>query len=312
MSIIEFRKAGLALAHEFAKQLGAMWQRLKRIFTRRITDAAFFAELEDTLLAGDVGPTLTAEWLAQVRKEKTPETVDQTLRGLMHAALAPLTPSPPAADAAPTPAPYVILILGVNGAGKTTTIAKLAHHFQQHGRRPLLVAGDTFRAAAIEQLQVWGGRLQLPVIASTPGADAGAVAFDGVRAAVARGHDVVLIDTAGRLHTRVPLMDELAKVQRVIGKALPGAPHERWCILDATIGQNALAQVQQFHERMGLTGLILTKCDGTAKAGAVFTLARTIPLPIHFIGSGEQIESLAPFTPAAFIERLLGNTAVTT
>lgn len=286
-----------------------MWHRLKRLFTRRTIDDAFFAELEDTLLAADVGPTLTGEWLARVRKEKTADTVDQTLRALMLATLEPL-----AANALPTdapPAPCVILILGVNGAGKTTTIAKLAHHFQHQGRRPLLVAGDTFRAAAIEQLQVWGTRLQIPVIATTPGADAAAIAFDGVKAAVARGHDVVLVDTAGRLHTRVPLMDELAKVQRVIGKAMPGAPHERWCILDATTGQNALAQVRQFHECLGLTGLLLTKCDGTAKAGAIFTIARTLPLPIRFIGFGEQIDALAPFTPAQFIDRLLADSPTT-
>ncbi|MBI4366819.1 MAG: signal recognition particle-docking protein FtsY, partial [Deltaproteobacteria bacterium] len=199
----------------------------------------------------------------------------------------------------------VVMVVGVNGVGKTTTIAKLAHRFRRDGQRPLLVAADTFRAAAIDQLRIWADRIGVPCIAKAPGADAAAVAFDGVAAGVARKAHVVLIDTSGRLHTKTPLMEELKKVKRVMGKALADAPHEIWCVLDATTGQNAIAQVREFHAALGLTGLVVAKYDGTAKAGALFAVARAASLPIRFLGTGEQVTDLAAFAPERFVDRLL-------
>lgn len=285
-----------------------MWSRLKNVFRRREVDAGFFAELEGALLEADVGPVLATAWVAAVRPWKTIADVQRILRERMIAALQP----PAIAVAEPrnlgTSEPSVILLVGVNGAGKTTTIAKLAHLAKQQHRRPLLVAADTFRAAAIEQLQVWGDRLGIPVIAQKSGADPAAVAFDGVKAAQARAADVVFVDTAGRLHTKAPLMEELAKVKRVIGKALPGAPHECWCVLDAMIGQNALSQVRQFHDGLGLTGLIVTKLDGTAKAGVLFQIMQQLPLSIRYVGSGERVDDLQPFSAAQFIDTILSST----
>ncbi len=281
----------------------AMWKRLKNAFRRRQIDAEFFAELRAALFEADVGPQLTDAWMDAVQPWKTLEDVQRILRERMIAALAPLAPASPIANVGLT----VIMIVGVNGAGKTTTIAKLAHRAKQSGQTPVLVAGDTFRAAAIEQLKVWGERLDVPVIAQKIGADAAAVAFDGIKAAQSRGAQLVFIDTAGRLHTKTPLMEELAKVKRVIGKALIGAPHESWCVLDAMIGQNAMAQVKQFHEALGLTGLIVTKLDGTAKAGVLFNLAQQIHLPIRYCGFGEQVENLQPFEPTAFVEAILAD-----
>lgn len=197
------------------------------------------------------------------------------------------------------------MIVGINGVGKTTTIAKLAHTMTKAGRKPMLVAADTFRAAAIEQLKVWADRLNVPLVAGTSGGDAAAAAFDGIKAAQARGCDTVLVDTAGRLHTKVPLMDELAKVKRVMGKAMEGAPHEVWCILDAMVGQNAIAQVRQFHDALNLTGLIITKMDGTAKAGAIFGVTSELKIPIRYLGTGEQVDNLETFSTENFVNALL-------
>lgn len=279
----------------------SMWHRLKKFFQRREIDDAYFAELRETLLVADVGLALTDEWVAAVRKCKTAEDVQATLIAHMTAALQPLAGNIAWHGHQPT----VVMIVGVNGVGKTTSIAKLAHTLQQQGQRPLLVAGDTFRAAAVEQLKVWGARLNVPVIAREMGADSASVAFDGIKAAQARDRNIVLVDTAGRLHTKVPLMDELGKVQRVMDKALPGAPHERWCVLDATTGQNMLAQVRQFHALLGLTGLIITKLDGTAKAGAIFSIAKEVPIPLRYTGHGEQADQLSPFDATRFVENLL-------
>ncbi|MBI2343796.1 MAG: signal recognition particle-docking protein FtsY [Deltaproteobacteria bacterium] len=280
-----------------------MWQRLKNLLRRREADAAFFAELEATLLAADVGPALTERWLQQVRKWKRGEDVERELREAMLMLLQKVAQPPQPVKVRPR----VVMVLGVNGAGKTTTIAKLASRAMAQGQQPLLVAADTFRAAAIEQLQVWGNRLGVPVIAQKMGSDAAAVAFDGVKAATARSCDVVFVDTAGRLHTKTPLMDELAKVRRVMGKALEGAPHERWCVLDAMIGQNAIPQARHFHETVQLTGLIVTKLDGTARAGVLFTLADTLALPVHYLGRGETAHDLELFDPASFIDAILSH-----
>jgi len=203
--------------------------------------------------------------------------------------------------------PYVIMVTGVNGTGKTTTIGKLALRFKQEGRKVMLGAADTFRAAAIQQLEVWAGRSDVPVIKHQEGADPSAVAFDTVKAAEARGAEVVLIDTAGRLHTKVNLMEELKKVKRIVGRELPGAPHEVLLVLDATTGQNAIQQAKIFHEALGVTGLILTKLDGTAKGGIIVAISDTFKIPIRFVGVGEKIYDLQPFNAREFTRALLGN-----
>jgi fused signal recognition particle receptor len=203
--------------------------------------------------------------------------------------------------------PSIILVVGVNGSGKTTTIAKLASRFQSEGRKVLLGAADTFRAAAMDQLQVWGDRLKVEVIVGASESDPGAVAFNAVQAGVARSVDIVMIDTAGRLHTRFNLMEELKKVNRVVGKALDGAPHEVWLVLDATIGQNALQQARAFKDAVHVTGVILSKLDSSARGGMAFAIQRELGLPILFAGLGEKPEDLQPFDPDAFVDGILSN-----
>ncbi|MBE0681415.1 MAG: signal recognition particle-docking protein FtsY [Anaerolineales bacterium] len=203
--------------------------------------------------------------------------------------------------------PTIILVVGVNGSGKTTTIAKLSARYQAEGKRILLGAADTFRAAAMDQLQVWGHRLQVEVIAGAPESDPGAVAFNAVQAGVARSMDIIIIDTAGRLHTRFNLMEELKKVNRVVGKAFAGAPHEVWLVLDATTGQNALQQARSFKEAVNVTGVILSKLDSSARGGMAFAIQRELGLPILFAGLGEKPEDLTPFDPDAFVEGILSN-----
>jgi fused signal recognition particle receptor len=202
--------------------------------------------------------------------------------------------------------PRVILLAGVNGVGKTTTAGKLAGLYGRQGKRVVLVAADTFRAAAGEQLALWGRRVGAEVVGHQAGGDPAAVAYDGIVAARARKADVVLVDTGGRLHTKSNLMDELRKVKRTLGKALPGAPHDVWLILDSTVGQNGLAQARQFHEALGVTGVILTKLDGTAKGGIVLAVAGEVGLPVRYIGVGEGMEDLQAFEPEAFVDALLG------
>ena len=203
--------------------------------------------------------------------------------------------------------PTIILVVGVNGSGKTTTIAKLASRFSGEKKQVLLGAADTFRAAAMDQLQVWGDRLKVEVIVGASESDPGAVAFNAVKAGVARGVDIVMIDTAGRLHTRFNLMEELKKVNRVVGKALPGAPHEVWLVLDATTGQNALRQARSFKEAVNVTGVVLSKLDSSAKGGMAFAIQRELGLPILFAGLGEKPEDLTPFDPDAFVDGILSN-----
>ena len=200
--------------------------------------------------------------------------------------------------------PYIIMAVGVNGVGKTTTVAKLAQRLRHDGKAPLLVAADTFRAAAIEQLEVWARRIEVPLIRHQQGADPAAVVFDGLAAARARGTDVVLIDTAGRLHTKVNLMDELRKIKRVLARELPGAPHEVLLTLDATVGQNALSQARQFNEVVGVTGIALTKLDGTARGGIVVAIAEELKIPVRLIGVGEAVEDLQDFRAQEFVEAL--------
>ncbi|MDP1780076.1 MAG: signal recognition particle-docking protein FtsY, partial [Anaerolineales bacterium] len=203
--------------------------------------------------------------------------------------------------------PIIILVVGVNGSGKTTTIAKLASRFHREGKKILLGAADTFRAAAMDQLQIWGDRLKVEVIVGAPESDPGAVAYNAVQAGVARGADIVMIDTAGRLHTRFNLMEELKKVNRVVGKALEGAPHEVWLVLDATTGQNALQQARVFKDTVNVTGVILSKLDSSARGGMAFAIQRELGMPILFAGLGENTEDLMPFDPDAFVDGILTN-----
>ena len=273
-------------------------------------DDALLEELETRLLVADVGLDATRRILEGLteklgRKELlTPEVVMNALAADMTALLAPCEQPLRIPDDGPKP--FVILVVGINGAGKTTTIGKLAHHLKAEGRSVLLAAGDTFRAAAVEQLQTWGARNDVPVVAQHTGADSASVIFDAVAAGQARGMDVVIADTAGRLHTQSNLMQELAKIKRVLAKLDPAAPHEVLLVVDAGTGQNALNQAQQFHQAVGLTGVVITKLDGTAKGGMLFAIAQKLGVPIRFIGVGEAIEDLQPFVARDFVAALLG------
>jgi len=269
-------------------------------------DQALFDELEEALIVADVGPAFTAE-LIESLKEKvkrkelaSPEVLKKVLRETMREILlrneAPLQ--------IPTDKIYTIMVIGVNGTGKTTTIGKLARNLKEEGRAVTLVAADTFRAAAIEQLDVWAKRVNVPLIRQAANADPAAVVFDAIRAAKAGPPGVVIIDTAGRLHTKVNLMEELKKMKRIMGRELPDAPHEVLLVLDATTGQNAIAQARMFRDEIGVTGLILTKLDGTSKGGVVVRIAKELGIPLRYIGVGEQLDDLRPFRAEEFVEAL--------
>ena len=269
-----------------------------------ITDETW-DELESLLVQADMGIETAESVLASLRREVRSRGLTRAadLQELLRVELRSRLSSPPSLT---FPArPTVILLVGVNGSGKTTTAAKLSQRFLKEGRSILLGAADTFRAAAVDQLQVWGERLHVPVVSGAPESDPGAVAFSAVQAGSARGVDVVLVDTAGRLHTRYNLMEELKKVHRVVGKALVGAPHHVWLVLDATTGQNALQQARAFKEAVGVTGVILAKLDSSARGGMAFAIQSTLGLPILFAGLGETAEDLAPFDPEAFVAGVL-------
>jgi len=285
------------------QQLGGRLARL--LGTARPLDDAFYEELEAALISADIGVAASAYLLGELRARARREGIaDSTrlrqalqdeLRRLLEPVAVPLE-----VDAH---RPFVIMLAGVNGSGKTTSIGKLAHYYQGRGKSVLLAAGDTFRAAAREQLASWGERSRVAVIAQKSG-DPAAVIFDAIKAAQARGTDVVLADTAGRLPTQLHLMEEIKKVKRVVAKALPGAPHEVLLVLDANTGQNALAQVRAFDAAIGVTGLILTKLDGTAKGGVIAAIARERPIPVRFAGVGEGLDDLRPFNAAEFVAAL--------
>ncbi len=267
-------------------------------------DVALVEDIEALLLSADVGIEATRDILAQVSAASAREPA-QLYAQLRTAMLEIIAPCAKPLTVAHDVRPYVIMVVGVNGAGKTTTIGKLAHHLKAEGHSLMLAAGDTFRAAAVEQLQTWGERNSVPVIAQPGGADAAAVAHDAMQAAIARQVDVLIIDTAGRLHTQSGLMDELKKIRRVIARFDAHAPHEVLLVLDAGIGQNALAQLAHFHEAVKVTGLCLTKLDGTAKGGILFAMARKTAIPIRFIGVGEGIEDLRTFDAEEFVDAIL-------
>ncbi len=277
---------------------------LSGLFGGGAIDPALFEALESALLASDVGVDTTRFLLTglreRVRRLQTAEQLKAELRAMLVETLAPLERPLDLTGKKPR----IIMLAGVNGAGKTTTIGKLARRFHDQGLSVLLAAGDTFRAAAREQLAAWGGKNAAVVVAQS-GGDPGAVVFDAIAAARARGTDVLIADTAGRLPTQLHLMEEAKKIKRVIAKAEPGAPHEVWLVLDANTGQNSLSQLKAFDEALGLTGLILTKLDGTAKGGAVCAIARQRPLPLRFIGVGEGVDDLRPFVADEFVSALL-------
>ncbi len=268
-------------------------------------DASLLDELETALIASDVGTQTTSVVLADLRERFTRKelTTNDQVRDRLKELLIEIL-STKIEGLRITAIPSVILMVGVNGTGKTTTIGKLANRLQADGRKVMLAAADTFRAAAAEQLSIWGERNNVPVIKHKEGADPGAVVFDAVSAAKARGMDVLLVDTAGRLHTKSNLMEELKKVRRILERELPGAPHETLLVLDATTGQNALAQARLFHQAVGITGIVLTKLDGTPKGGIVFAITRELSLPVKYIGVGEGIDDLRDFDPREFVEAI--------
>ena len=292
----------------------------RRLFRTREKMASFFGhitpgrkidedlleELEEALITADLGMKTTLELIEEIRRQvRRKELTDaEALKAALRKGIAQVLQragNPPARDNNP----HVIMVVGVNGVGKTTTIGKLANRFQSEGRQVILGAADTFRAAASEQLTIWCQRVGCDIVASQSGSDPSAVAFDAVGAAQSRGKDLVIVDTAGRQHTSVNLMEELKKIYRVLGKKLEGAPHEVLLVLDATTGQNALSQAKMFNQAVPLTGLVLTKLDGTAKGGVVVAIAAEMELPICFVGVGEKIEDLRPFDPAEFAEAIL-------
>ncbi len=295
------------LRDRLSKSRGGLVDRLGQIFSGRAKiDEELYEELEEVLIQADTGVNTTTRIVADLRervkqdKVKEPaqlyELVKEEIRAILGEKVTPLQMKRGGLT--------VLLVVGVNGTGKTTAIGKLAQQFKDAGLKPLLAAGDTFRAAAIEQLEIWGKRVGAEVIKHQPGADAAAVVYDAIQAAQARQVDVVLVDTAGRLHTKKNLMEELKKVKRVIAKAIPDAPQEVLLAMDATTGQNGMSQAHLFNEAVGITGLILTKLDGTAKGGIIIAIADELGIPVKYIGIGEGVNDLSPFDPNDFVEAL--------
>lgn len=297
-----FEKWKMGLAKTSKAAFGQMAQLLG---ATQITHETW-EDLEALLIQADLGIETTAEILESLRLVVRDQGLiySEELLEALRAELRARLDSPPVLRWENKPS--VIMVVGVNGSGKTTTIAKLGQRFQAEGKTLLFGAADTFRAAAVDQLQVWGDRLKVDVIAGAPESDPGAVAFNAVQSGAARNMDLIIIDTAGRLHTRFNLMEELKKVDRVIGKALPGAPHAVWLVLDATTGQNALQQAKAFKEAVGVTGVILSKLDSSARGGMAFAIQHELGLPILFAGLGEKPEDLIPFDPDAFVEGVIG------
>jgi len=297
-SLLERLKAGVQRT-----RAGLMEKIEEAVSGRKEIDAEVLEELEYALITADIGAKTTAEILERIRERVARHLVGDAaeLKGLIRQYLlevleAAARPVPQVAEP-----PAVIMVVGVNGAGKTTSIGKLTHRFRAEGRSVLICAADTFRAAAIEQLEVWGQRAGVPIIKQQPGSDPSAVVFDALQAGKARKTDYVIIDTAGRLHTKENLMAELQKMRRTAARVIPGAPHEVLLVLEATTGQNGLEQARKFTESAEVTGIILTKLDGTAKGGVVVAISRELGLPIRYVGVGEQLDDLLPFEPANFV-----------
>lgn len=282
-------------------------EKIETIVTgRKAIDESLYEELEETLIQADVGIDTAVELIEQLRDEVKKRRIGEP--GELVVVLKEQVQAILGEEQVPLNVngekPAVVMVVGVNGVGKTTTIGKLAHYFKENGRSVLLGAADTFRAAAIDQLEIWGNRVGVPVVRHTEGSDPAAVAYDSLKAARARKIDVVIIDTAGRLHTKSNLMDELKKVRRVLDREMPGAPHEVLLVVDATTGQNAISQARLFKEAVGVTGVALTKLDGTAKGGVVLAVKKSIDIPIKLIGIGEGMDDLRPFNARDFVDAL--------
>lgn len=306
--MFQFLKSGYEkIKSALSKTRSALSQRIKALFGKPWNDETF-DQLEQVLYEADLGTQCAASFVEHLRSRlRTQPTNDiPAILGIFHDhALFILNAAPSPKPSTPAPGePYVFLIVGVNGSGKTTSIAKLARHFQKEGKKVLLAAGDTFRAAAIEQLSTWADRLHIDIVKSTPGSDPSAVAFDALTAAKARGIDVVFIDTAGRLQNKADLMKELEKIRRVMTKVVPSAPHETLLVLDATTGQNAIDQAQVFNSVTPLSGIILAKLDGSAKGGIVLSIYQQLKIPVRWVGTGEKSEDLEPFDPNAYVDSL--------
>ena len=288
-----------------------LFGRIRDVFQRSRLDESIWEELEELLISGDVGVETSLDLVEDLRTRTRTESLqepEQVFAALKEELIALLNSTNENSNSQPTAAetpPLVVLVVGVNGVGKTTSIAKLAYAYKQEGRQVLLAAADTFRAAAIDQLQIWGDRVGVDVVAHSQGADPGAVAYDSFQAARARGADTLIIDTAGRLHTKTNLMAEAKKIHSVIRRLEPSAPHEVLLALDATTGHNGLSQARAFTDALGCTGVFLAKLDGTARGGIVLAISRELGLPIHYIGTGEGVEDMAPFNPRDFVEALL-------
>ena len=292
----------------FRKTSDRLGDNLTGLITRSALDAATLDGIEEALVASDLGPRTAAKVRARLAGERFERGISEgAIREIVAEELEKiLTPVAEPLEIDAFPRPQVILVVGVNGSGKTTTIAKLAHLFQEQDYSVLLAAGDTFRAAAIEQLRIWADRAGVPIIAGPEGSDSSAIVFDGVKKATAEGIDVLIVDTAGRLQNKKDLMDELAKIRRVLGRLNPAAPHDVVLVLDATIGQNTLSQIEVFREVAGVTGLVMTKLDGTARGGVLVAAADSYGLPIHAIGVGEGMDDLRPFDPAEAARAIAG------
>jgi fused signal recognition particle receptor len=314
---VEFSEEEVAELHEQTQRATertrrGWFSRLGGMFERADFGDDLWDELEEVLISADAGLETTDRIVSAVRDRVRAEGIKQAaavrdvLREELVAVLEEPTKSPPSWVAADAPSPLVLLVVGVNGAGKTTSIAKLAHAFKQDGATVVLGAADTFRAAAIDQLKVWGERVGVRVVAHQPGADPGAVAFDTLTAAESAGAEVVIVDTAGRLHTKANLMEELKKIRRIVQRKYPDAPHDTLLVLDATTGQNGLTQARTFADAVEVTGIVLAKLDGTAKGGIAFAIAHELGIPVRFIGTGERMEDIAPFDAHEFVDALLG------
>lgn len=300
------------LKERLSKTRESFVSRVDELFLgKKVIDAELLEDLEEILITADLGVGTAQDILEKARAQvKRKELEDpQALKRVIKETISEYLKSSdkPADLVMPDSGPFVIMVLGVNGVGKTTTIGKMAYKFKQAGQSVLMVAADTFRAAAIEQLQVWGERIGVEVVAQKFGADPSSVVYDAMDYGIPRNFDVIIVDTAGRLHTKVNLMEELKKIKRVMSKKIPAAPHEVMLVLDATTGQNAVSQAKLFHEAVDLTGLALTKLDGTAKGGIVINICHDFNIPIRFIGVGEQMEDLRDFDPDEFVEALFGN-----
>lgn len=296
------------LWHGLSKTRSGFTGRLDRLFLgKKKINQELLEELEEILFTSDIGVTACRELLESIMEKIARKELNnpEQLKNLLKEQILLFLKTPPVEHYYPKKGePLVIMVIGVNGVGKTTTIGKAARLFKESGKKVMLVAADTFRAAAVEQLVIWGQRVGADVVKQGTGADSSAVVFDAISAALSRKNDVVLIDTAGRLHTKTNLMEELAKIKRVAGSKLQGAPHEVWLVLDATTGQNAISQAELFNKVIGVTDIILTKLDGTAKGGIVIGISRQPGIPVKFIGIGEKIEDLRPFDAEEFVEAI--------